>query len=119
MGFFGDLSDSIVTATKDVTNMAQAAGENTKLMYDKKVKESELSKLFEALGKKYYEEHKDSAAEGEFDEINACLTRINWLNEEMMKNKGGKACPKCGALIKAGASFCSNCGEKIDGMFEE
>ena len=38
MGFFGDLSDSIVTATKDVTNMAQAAGENTKLMYDKKVK---------------------------------------------------------------------------------
>ncbi|MCF0132086.1 MAG: zinc ribbon domain-containing protein [Pseudobutyrivibrio sp.] len=119
MGFFEDLSESIVSATKDVTSMAQTAGENTKLLYEKKTKEAELAKLFEALGKKVYEEQKETATEGQFDEIEACLTRINWLNEEMMKNKGGKACPKCGTLIKTGASFCSNCGEKLDGMFEE
>ena len=53
MSFLDELSDSIVNTTKDLGKMAQNAGDLTKLQYDKKVKESELSKLYEKLGKKY------------------------------------------------------------------
>lgn len=119
MGFLNDLSDSIINTTKDVGKMAQNAGDMTKLQYDKKVKESEISKIYEDLGRKYYAEHKDSAEEGEFEELEAALNRLEEINNEIMEKKGGKACPKCGTLIKSGAQFCSNCGEKVNDMFED
>lgn len=118
MGFFDELSDNIVNTTKDLGKMAQNAGDMTKLQYDKKVKEAELAKLYEKLGKKYYEEHKDEDAE-EIKEITAVVLRIKEISEEIMQKKGGKACPKCGALVKDGSRFCSACGEKIDDIFEE
>lgn len=118
MSFFDELSDSIVNTTKDLGKMAQNAGDLTKLQYDKKVKKNELSKLYEKLGKKYYEEHKDEDDEA-IKEITAAVLRIKEISEEIMQKKGGKACPKCGALVKDGSKFCSACGEKIDDIFEE
>ena len=59
MGIFDDLSGSIANTTRDLGKFAQNASDMTKLQYDKKVKEGELIKLYEKLGKKYYEEHKD------------------------------------------------------------
>ncbi len=118
MGFFDELSDSIVNTTKDLGKMAQNAGDMTKLQYDKKVKESELSKLYEKLGKKHYEAHKDEDDE-EIKEITAVILRIKEISEEIMQKKGGMACPKCGAMVKDGSRFCSACGEKIDDIFEE
>ena len=118
MGFFEELSDSIVNTTKDLGKMAQNAGDMTKLQYDKKVKEAELSKLYEKLGEKYYEAHKDDDDEN-IKEITAAILRIKEISDELMEKKGGKACPKCGALVKNGSAFCSACGEKIDDIFEE
>ena len=118
MGFFNEIGDSILNTTKDLGKMAQNAGDFTKLQYDKKVKEQEISKLYENLGKKYYEEHQDEDIE-EIKEIKAAILRLKELNDELMEKKGGKACPKCGELVKTGAMYCSNCGEKINDMFEE
>lgn len=118
MGFFDELSDSIVSTTKDLGKMAQNAGDITKLQYDKKVKQAELSKLYEKLGRKYYEEHKD-ADDDQIKEITAVILRIKEISDDIMQKKGGQACPKCGALVKDGSRFCSSCGEKIDDIFEE
>ena len=118
MSFLDELSDSIVSTTKDLGKMAQNAGDLTKLQYDKKVKENELSKLYEKLGKKYYEVHKDED-DDDIKEITAAVLRIKEISEDIMQKKGGKACPKCGALVKDGSKFCSACGEKIDDIFEE
>ena len=118
MGFLDEISDSIVNTTKDLSKMAQNAGDLTKLQYDKKIKEQELQKLYEKLGKKFYESNKDSEDE-DIKEITACVLRIQEITDEIMELKGGKACPKCGALVKTGARFCSECGEKIDDIFEE
>lgn len=118
MGFLDNLSDSIVNTTKDIGKMAQNTGDMAKIQYDKKVKEQELTKLYEKLGKKYYDEHKDEDSE-EIKEITAALLRIQELSNELMEKKGGKACPKCGALVKSGAMYCSECGEKVNDMFEE
>ena len=118
MGFFDELSDNIVNTTKDLGKMAQNAGDMTKLQYDKKLKEAELIKLYEKLGKKYYEAHKDEDDE-DIKEITAVVLRIKEISEEIMQKKGGMACPKCGAMVKDGSRFCSACGEKIDDIFEE
>jgi len=118
MSILDELSDSIVNTTKDLGKMAQNAGDMTKLQYDKKVKEGELVKLYEKLGKKYYEEHKDEDLE-EVKEIRAVSLRIKEITDDIMALKGGVACPKCGALVKNGSKFCSACGEKIEDIFEE
>ena len=59
MSFLDKLSDGIANTTKDLGNLAANATDITKLQYDKKVKEGELTRLYEKLGKKYYEAHKD------------------------------------------------------------
>ena len=118
MSFLDELSDSIVSTTKDLGKMAQNAGDLTKLQYDKKVKENELSKLYEKLGKKYYEAHKDED-DDDIKEITAAVLRIKEISEDIMQKKGGKACPRCGALVKTGSMYCSACGEKVDDIFEE
>lgn len=118
MGFFEELGDNIVKTTKDLGKMAQNTGDITKLSYDKKVKEQELLKLYEKLGRKYYEEHQAEDTE-EIQQVKAVTLRIQELSDEIMSIKGGKACPSCGALVKNGAMYCSACGEKINDMFEE
>ncbi len=118
MGFLDELTDSIATTAKDIGKMTQNATDVTKLQYDKKVKEQELSKLYEKLGKKYFEAHKEEDDE-DIKEINAAVLRIKEITDNIMSIKGGKACPKCGALVKTGARYCSTCGEKIDDIFEE
>ena len=118
MGLLDELSDSIANTTRDIGKMAQNAGDMTRLQYDKKVKEGELTKLYEKLGRKYYEEHRDEESE-EIKEINACELRLREISDDIMSLKGGRACPKCGALVKTGSRYCSACGEKIDDIFEE
>jgi len=118
MGLLDDLSESITNTTRDLGKMAQNAGDMTKLQYDKKVKENELLKLYEKLGRKYYEEHKDEDSE-DIKEITAVTLRIKEISDNIMALKGGVACPKCNALVKAGSKFCSACGEKIEDIFEE
>ncbi len=118
MGFLDNLSDSIANTTRDISKMAQNAGDMTKLQYDKKVKEGELSKLYERLGRKYYQEHSDEDSEI-VKEIKAANLRIEEIAKDIMILKGGKACPRCGTLVKNGAKFCSACGEKVDDIFED
>ena len=118
MGFLDDLSESIANTTKDIGKMAQNAGDMTRLQYDKKVKEGELSKLYERLGRKYYDEHSDEDSEL-VKEIKAVSLRIDEISKEILTLKGGKACPRCGTLVKKGAKFCSACGEKVDDIFED
>ena len=118
MGLFDELQENFANTTRDIGKFAQNATDMTKLQYDKKVKEAELLKLYEKLGKKYYEEHKDENLE-EIKEITAVTLRLKEISDDIMSLKGGKACPKCGALVKSGSMYCSACGTKIDDMFEE
>ncbi len=118
MGFIDDLKGSIVSTTNDLGKMAQTAGDVTKISYDKKVKEGELIKLYEKLGRKYYEAHKNDD-DDDIKEITATILRIQELADQVLEKKGGKACPKCGTLVKSGSAFCPSCGEKMDDLFEE
>ena len=122
MDFFDKLSDTLVTATKEVGQKAKGMTDIAKLQYEMKSREDDLRKKFEALGKKYYQQMKSDVPEedaADFEEIEIMMNRINDLNEEILEMKGAKSCPKCGAKVAENATYCSSCGAKLNDMFEE
>lgn len=122
MDLFDKISDTLVTATKEVGQRAKGMTDLAKLQYEKKCKEDELKQKFEALGRKYYQQKKTEKSEEdaeEFEDIEMTIQQINDLNEGIMEAKGAKTCPKCGTRVADNASFCSNCGTKLNDMFEE
>ena len=131
MELFDKLSETIVSAGKDVGQKAKDVSEIAKLKMDIKSKEDFVEKQYAELGKAYYEKHKDDETEetGENGEktpeqehfflISEALGEIERMRAEVLKIQGAAECPKCGAKMPQGAAFCSNCGTKMDGMFED
>ena len=122
MDFFDKLSDTLVSATKEVGQKAKDVSGIAKLQYDIKCKEDDLEKLYADLGRKYYQIKKEEPAEDEaaaFDEIDELTAALADLKEQLIDLKGAKSCPKCGAKVADNATFCSSCGAKLDDMFEE
>ena len=125
MEFFDKLSETIVSAGKDVGQKAKDVSGIAKLKMDIRSKEDFVEKQYAELGKAYYEKHKDEeSAEGEektpeqehFFLITEALER---MRAEVFKLQGAVECPKCGAKMPQGAAFCSSCGTKMDDIFEE
>lgn len=131
MEFFDKLSETIVSAGKDVGQKAKDVSEIAKLKMDIRSKEDFVEKQYAELGKAYYEKHKDDETEetGENGEktpeqehfflISEALGEIERMRAEVLKIQGAAECPKCGAKMPQGAAFCSNCGTKMDDMFED
>lgn len=131
MELFDKLSETIMSAGKDVGQKAKDVSEIAKLKMDIKSKEDFVEKQYAELGKAYYEKHKDDETEetGENGEktpeqehfflISEALGEIERMRAEVLKIQGAAECPKCGAKMPQGAAFCSNCGTKMDDMFED
>lgn len=131
MELFDKLSETIVSAGKDVGQKAKDVSEIAKLKMDIKSKEDFVEKQYAELGKAYYEKHKEDETEetGENGEktpeqehfflISEALGEIERMRAEVLKIQGAAECPKCGAKMPQGAAFCSNCGTKMDDMFED
>ena len=122
MDFFDKLGDTLMTATKEVGQKAKGMSDLAKLQYELKCKEDDLKKEFERLGRKYYQQNKDVVPEEDldcFEDIEILMNRINDLNGEILEKKGARACPHCGAKVAENADYCSNCGAKLNDMFEE
>ena len=120
MEFFDKLSETIVSAGKDVGQKAKDVSGIAKLKMDIRSKEDFVEKQ--------YEKHKDEeSAEGEektpeqehFFLITEALGEIERMRAEVFKLQGAVECPKCGAKMPQGAAFCSSCGTKMDDIFEE
>lgn len=122
MGFLDDLTESLTTAGRDVTQKAKDVSELAKLKLDIKAKEDYVQKQYTALGAAYFEKHKDEEGLEEaeaFFLIKEALGEIERLRAEVLKLQGATECPKCGARMPEGATFCSSCGAKLNDMFEE
>lgn len=120
MEFLDKLQGTIKSAGKEVSQKAKELSETTKLKMDIKSKEELLQKKYAELGQIYYEKFKDDESQeyAQFAEIKTTLEEIEEKKKELLNVKGAIACPKCGAQLPEGVSFCSSCGEKID-MFED
>lgn len=122
MDFFDKLGESLAMAGKDVTQKAKDVSEIAKLKLDIKSKEDYVQKQYTALGLAYYEKHKDEEGIEEAEQfflIKEAMEEIERMKAEVLRIQGSAECPKCGAKMPDAATFCSNCGTKLDDMFEE
>lgn len=122
MDFFDKIGETIVSAGKDVKEKAKDVSEVAKLRLDIRSKEDFVEKQYTALGKAYYEKHNgesDCEEAEQFFLIREALEEIERMKAEILKLQGSAECPKCGAKMPDAATFCSNCGTKLDDMFEE
>lgn len=122
MEFFDKLGESLVTAGKDVTQKAKDVSEIAKLKLDIKSKEDYVQKQYAALGLAYYEKHKDEEGIEEAEQfflIGEAKEEIERMKAEVLRLHGSAECPKCGATMPEGATFCSSCGTKLDDIYEE
>ncbi len=121
MDIFEKISDTLVTAGKDVTEKAKELSSVAKLKMDIRSKEDFVEKQYALIGKKYYEAHKNDDIL-DYDEcavIEEALQSIEDMKAQLMDIKGAKKCPQCGVEVAEGSSFCANCGAKLDDFFEE
>ena len=104
-----DMGSTVAQNTKnfaDTTSLQKANSDNKK----------KIEQLYAAIGKAYYENHKNDAAAEEvasINEITALLAQIEENNEKIKQIKGVTKCANCGEDIAPDAMFCNNCGTKV------
>ena len=119
MDFFDRLGDKIVSASKEVSDRARDVSDSTRLSYDIRRKKQELTELYRALGEKYYKENKDSDDES-IVKIREMLDEIIDMEKKNAEIRGGRRCPKCGAVVPIDSGFCNKCGAKLEeSIFED
>ena len=122
MGFFDDLTESLTSAGKDVTQKAKDMSEIARLKLDIRVKEDYVKKQYMAIGEAYFQKHKNDEEVDEAEQfflIREALGEIERMKTEIFKLRKAAECPKCGAKMPEGATFCSSCGARMDDMYEE
>lgn len=119
MDFFDKLGDTLVNAGRDVSQKAKDLSGTAKLNMDIKSREDFIQKQYAEIGRLYYEAHRGEA-DAEFVQQMAIVTEaydaIARMREEILKIKGARVCPNCGAPVEDTAGFCGKCGTALNHM---
>ncbi len=115
MDFFERLGDTIVSVSRDVTQKAKDVSGIAKLKLDMKAKEDFIKEQYAALGKWYYQEHKEEEGEQKawIERIDEALEAIAQMELKILELKKARVCQECGAQASDTAEYCSVCGAKL------
>ncbi len=115
MAFFERLGDTIVNVSRDVTQKAKDVSGIAKLKLDMKAKEDFIKEQYAALGKWYYQEHKEEEGEQRawIERIDEALEAIAQMELKILELKKARVCQECGAQASDTAEYCSVCGAKL------
>lgn len=121
MDFFSKLGETLSEAGKDVSQKAKEMTGIAKLNMDIKAKEDYINKQYTAIGRQYYEMHKDDE-EPLFEEmalVREAAEDTKRMEQELADLKGMKKCPSCEAAVEQDAKFCPKCGKNFESFYEE
>lgn len=113
MGFLDNIGKAISDVGQKGKDIASIAKFN-RLIADE---ERDITKIFEQIGKKYFEEHGEDFEEsfGEmFTGINEAKERIKGYKDTLDNLQGIVRCPNCGTDLPGDAQFCPECGQKVE-----
>ena len=119
MGFMDDVADVITDVSIDVRDKVVEVRDAAKLQLDYKDAERELKGKYEALGRRYYSEHKDDTDNYEINGIRETLDKLDDLKEQMEELRGYKICPVCKARNDVEATYCGKCGSMMGEGYTE
>lgn len=116
MDFFDKLSETLLNASKDVSQKAKDLSGAAKLTMDIRAKEDQVQKIYAQIGKLYFEAHQnDEPVEFEqMTQVKETLEVIENMKKELSELKGVKVCPRCGQEVMAEDVYCKKCGAKIE-----
>ncbi len=118
-----DFLDDAVVKVKDFFDVACKKTDEIvttgKQKFDVASIEGKRAKIYEALGKLYYNELKDMEIEDKktkalFDEIKEMTEKIDGLRENINSTKNKRSCPSCGAAVDKLSVYCNICGERLE-----
>lgn len=107
-------------------SMAQSAGKKTEELVEltkTKVQigdlRREISSLYEGLGRLVYdsrhsEESVDELVDACVEQLDEQLKELARLEERVMESKSVIRCDSCGSFNAQDASFCNQCGKKLN-----
>lgn len=117
MAFFEQIGKRLTDAGQNVAQQTQNLADVTRLNGAISERERKISQLFLAIGKAYYEKHKDDHSAEEWEkvaEVNTLYAEIFEDREKIKQIKGVINCEKCGSDLPVNASFCNVCGTKVN-----
>ena len=116
MELFDKLGDTIVSVSKDATQKAKDLSDLARLRMEMRAKKDYINKLYQEIGKLYYELHKDDENK-EFDDhmqlVKEALDSLEELNRQAGQIKGTVRCENCSQYMPVEADFRSKCGAKL------
>ena len=112
---FEAFKDSMVSAGKEVGDKVCEVSNVAKLRIDIRTKKDYLEKQFAALGRAFYQNHKeeDIPEKDFFPAIAEALEDINRLENDLLKAQGAVVCPDCGKRQEKTNAYCNACGVKL------
>ena len=122
MDFFDKLGKKATETYKMTAEKTGKFAKETKLKLKINDLKSEVSDVYEDIGKKVYERHEIGKKSVSFDKdlveeiskLEDLTNQIAELNKECLTLKNKKRCPNCDKEIKMDDKFCNNCGYKLE-----
>ncbi len=116
MDFFEQLGKKLTDAGQNVAQQTKNIADLARLNREISDKEQAIAQLYTAIGRAYYDRHKDDCAAEELQmisEVSALYEEISQRQEAIKKIKGITKCPACGAGVSVESAFCSVCGKQM------
>ena len=126
MDFFDKLGKKASEAYKVTADKTGKIAKETKIKLKIGELKSQISDIYEEIGKKVYEKHireEDICIKKDLEEqctkIDVLSDEIDGLLKESLELKDKKQCQKCFKEIEKDAQYCPNCGAKQEETIKE
>lgn len=102
---------------KEAAKKAREITEALQLKAQITAEKNMIQEIYMKIGERYYEEHKAKPGEDFedlFEEIARSLDKLAGLEQELCVVERIRTCEACGGKVSEEASFCCNCGSRIE-----
>lgn len=116
MTFWDQVSRKVTEKSQEAINYGKSMADTVKLNSMISDEEKKIDALYLAIGKKYVEKYNgdfDTEFREELLQLKRSVDLIQDYKNQINVLKGTQTCEKCGAEVVRGATFCSNCGNRM------
>ncbi len=119
---FDEIKAKAKKSSQETAAKIQKMNEIRKLSSQINGEKAKVQSMYEEIGQKFYEQHKENPPEDyhlEFIGLKTKFANIEELQKQLYDVKGVTICPQCGEEVNATKYFCANCGCRLPAAFEQ